>query len=94
MLRRKLHEGAKLRKSRASARIVERKPWNLDATGVQHGLQLPLLKVVHHDGTRQAKEPDTPQRRADARLHVIDDQGAFDADRDSLAIDGKLPPIE
>jgi hypothetical protein len=36
-------------------------------------------------------ENNTPQRRADARLPVIDDQGAFDADRDSLAIDGKLP---
>jgi hypothetical protein len=53
-----------------------------------------MLKVVHHDGTRQAKEPDAPQRRANAGLNIIDGQGPLDADHDALAVDRKLPAIK
>src|SRR4029077_16294226 len=65
-----------------------------DAIWIQHGLELPTLKVVHHDGTRQAKEPNASQRRANAGLNIIDGQGSFDADHDALAVDRKLPAIK
>jgi hypothetical protein len=94
LLRRELDEGAELRKSGAPAWIVERKPRDLDAIWIQHGLQLPLLEVVHDDGTGQAKKPDAPQCRTNAGLDVVDDQRTFDADRDRLTIDGKLPAID
>jgi hypothetical protein len=53
-----------------------------------------MLKVVHYYGTRPAKEPDAPQRCANAGFHIIDDQGPFDANCDALTIDEKLPTIK
>jgi hypothetical protein len=64
------------------------------ALGPRRYLDPARSPIPHAQGSGQAKEPGAPQRCANAGLHVIDDQGSFDANRDVLAIDRKLPTIK
>ena len=75
-----VNEGAQLWQGRASAGIVEEKSRDIGCVAIQYALQLPLVEIVHHDRPRQPKEPDTPERRAQTGLYIVEDQGSLNTD--------------